>query len=360
MQTSTAAAIRESLPASQLFQSYQALMQAEPRLRARELAQRLGVSEGELLACRQGIDAWQLEPVFQDLLNSLEAVGRVMALTRNDQAVHERHGIYSNVSFSGEGRMGLVLNPDIDLRLFMQQWYCVFAVIENDRHSLQFFSQQGVAVHKVYRTEETDGAAWEQLVEQFRLPEPQPLTFTAATTATLADQLPEAFDVDRFRLDWAALRDVHEYHALLRKHRLSRTQALQQIGDDWAWHLPTAAAQQALTLASQRQCEVMVFVGNGGCIQIHSGPVSKLLETGPWFNVLDPDFNLHLRVDQIADIWAIERPSTDGIITSIECFNAAGESIMTLFGKRKPGQPELTLWRDLVAQVKQSQHAVVA
>ena len=47
----------------------------------------------------------------------------------------------------------------------------------------------------------------------------------------------------------------------------------------------------------------MVFVGNRGCIQIHSGTVTKLVEAGPWFNVFDSQFNLHLREDKIAEIW---------------------------------------------------------
>jgi hypothetical protein len=42
---------------------------------------------------------------------------------------------------------------------------------------------------------------------------------------------------------------------------------------------------------------VMIFVGNMGCIQIHGGPVEKIVPMGPWINVMDPRFNLHLRAD---------------------------------------------------------------
>lgn len=337
-----------------LFAAYQTLRAKEPNLRARELATRLGVSEGDLLACRQGQDSWLLRPQFQTLLESLEPLGEVLAITRNDEAVHERRGIYRNPSFSGDGRMGLVVTPDIDLRLFMTHWHCVFAVTEGERESLQFFDNQGTALHKIYRTDETDAGAWAQLIARFRLPADSEVLFDPILLKSAGAASPATdFDLTQFRRDWAALTDVHQYHAMLRKYGLSRTQALREIGEEWAWALAPGAVRQALQRAATDQCEIMVFVGNRGCIQIHTGPVTRLLTTGPWFNVLDPSFNLHLREDQIAEAWAITRPSADGVVTSIEAFNAAGDSILTLFGKRKPGIPELQQWREIVLCAEQ-------
>lgn len=73
----------------------------------------------------------------------------------------------------------------------------------------------------------------------------------------------------------------------------------------------------------------------------------KLRWVGDWFNVLDADFNLHLNMPAVAQLWRVRRPSTDGIITSWEAFSAEGELIVQLFGLRKPGQSELVGWRTL-------------
>jgi putative hemin transport protein len=89
----------------------------------------------------------------------------------------------------------------------------------------------------------------------------------------------------------------------------------------------------------------MVFVGNHGCIQIHTGPVKTLRAMGPWFNVLDPGFNLHLREDRIVSAWVVRKPTSDGVVTSLELFDAEDELIATLFGKRKPGEAERGEWR---------------
>jgi putative hemin transport protein len=93
---------------------------------------------------------------------------------------------------------------------------------------------------------------------------------------------------------------------------------------------------------------VMVFGGNPGGIQIHTGPVAKVVVMGPWLNVLDPGFNLHLREDHIASAWLVRKPTSDGLVTSLELFDAAGDTIAMLFGERKPGHAELCAWRELV------------
>ncbi|MCY1358542.1 Hemin transport protein HemS [compost metagenome] len=91
----------------------------------------------------------------------------------------------------------------------------------------------------------------------------------------------------------------------------------------------------------------MVFVGNQHCIQIHSGPVKNLRWLDTWFNVLDPEFNLHLKTPGITELWRVRKPSSDGVITSWEAFDADGELVVQLFGARKPGIPEREDWRQL-------------
>ena len=91
----------------------------------------------------------------------------------------------------------------------------------------------------------------------------------------------------------------------------------------------------------------MVFVGNPGMLQIHSGPIQKVMSVGDWINVMDPRFNLHLRSDSVAKAWLVRKPTVDGIVTSVELFNANGEAIAMFFGERKPGKPELSTWRAL-------------
>jgi putative hemin transport protein len=67
--------------------------------------------------------------------------------------------------------------------------------------------------------------------------------------------------------------------------------------------------------------------------------------------VLDADFNLHLREDHVASAWVVRKPTSDGLVSSLELFDAAGEPIAMFFGERKPGRPELCAWRELLEGV---------
>lgn len=335
---------------SDLASRWQDFRAANPKVRIRDAAASLGASEGALVATGCGTTATRLRPEFAAVLAAVPALGQVMALTRNDACVHERHGRYLDVSVNGG--MGLVLGPDIDLRLFLTRWAHGFAVDEAGRRSLQFFDASGDAIHKVYITDKSDAAAYDDLVARFASTD-QSSGFAAKPRESVAAPRPDdAIDAAAMRADWLALRDTHDFFALLRRHGAARTQALRLAGPGLARPLNISAGCTALEAAAASGVEIMLFVGNKGCIQIHTGPVKSLKVAGPWINVLDPDFNLHLREAAIVSAWLVRKPTDDGIVTSLELFGADGEMIAQLFGARKPGKPELPAWRELAAQLE--------
>ncbi len=337
--------------ANDLYLAWQVLRTEQPRLRTRDAAERLAVSEAELIASRLGVDTQRLRPEWSALLPALGELGYVMALTRNEHCVHERKGFYREVTVTPNGQMGLVVSADIDLRLFLGGWASVFAIAEatskGTQRSIQVFDRQGVAVHKVFLTEDSELNAWAPLVERFRALEQsaeldlQPLPARVVPTA---DGL---IDANSLRVGWSTLKDTHHFFALLKQHGATRTQALRLAGSEWAEPLAPAELSKLMEAAGQAQVPLMVFVGNRHCIQIHSGPVRNLRWMDSWFNVLDPEFNLHLKSLSVAELWRVRKPSTDGVITSWEAFDADGELILQLFGARKPGIPEREDWRAL-------------
>ncbi|MEC5398547.1 hemin-degrading factor [Uliginosibacterium sp. H1] len=329
---------------SALRARHDALVAVEPKLRIRDRAARLGVSEAELLAAGCGVQAVSLGTDLQAVFRELGSLGEVMALSRNDWCVHERHGAYTGIEADG-GPMGIVLGPDIDLRLFFGAWRYVFAVTENERHSLQFFDKSGTAIHKVYRSADTDGAAWDALVARFASQAPVEVAPEAFAPSQDAAQ-PQ--DSAALRAHWLGLQDTHDFFAMLRKFKVTRVGALQSAGRDLAQAVPAGAVESMLQAAAQQALPIMCFVANRGIVQIHTGTVERLVRTGPWFNVLDPKFNLHLDTTAIASCWVVNKPTRDGWVTSLEAFAANGEMIVQFFGERKPGKAELPAWRALL------------
>uniref|UniRef100_UPI0011F1CCED hemin-degrading factor n=1 Tax=Siccirubricoccus phaeus TaxID=2595053 RepID=UPI0011F1CCED len=340
-----------------LAERYVELRRSLPQLRARDAAQRLGATEAALVGSGVTGPATPLRPDWAALIVACRSLGPVMALTRNEHAVHERHGRFEEIS-SGPGHI-LVLGPDIDLRLFPGGWAHAFAV-GGPRPSLQIFDKAGEAAHKIFALEgRTDLRAWDALVASFAAPALPPPPERATPRA--APEAEGAVDAAALRTDWLALRDTHDFVKLLRQHRASRRQALALAGDDLSRPLdPAAAGRATLTLAAEQQVPIMVFVGNRSAIQIHTGLIRRLLpSSGGWFNVLDPDFNLHLREAGVASAWRVVKPTEDGAVTSIELLDAAGGVLAQLFGARKPGQKEREDWRAIAAEVAE-RHAATA
>ena len=325
------------------------LKAAEPRLRPRDGASRLGVSEAELVASRCGDGVIRLDGPWLELVRELPSLGTVMALTRNESVVHEKVGRYGNISVFEN--TGLVLNEAIDLRIFFDHWNAGFAVAEEtrsgSRRSLQFFDSHGSAVHKIYVRAGSDVEAFEGLVRSHRHADQSPRQ-AVLPAAGVSVPRPDA-DIDRtaLRRRWRALEDPHDFQAMLEDLGAARVQALRLAGEGCARRVGNCSFQRALEEAASIRMGVMIFAGNPGVIQIHTGPVQRLRRTGPWYNVLDPDFSLHLRTDRIASSWVVRKPSEDGIVTSLEIYDAEDRQIAWLFGERKPGKAEQLRWREI-------------
>ncbi|WP_294208793.1 ChuX/HutX family heme-like substrate-binding protein [uncultured Chryseobacterium sp.] len=333
-----------------LKEKWEALKAENPHMRIRNAAAQLGVSEAELLATNIGEGVTVLKPEFQSILTDAEQLGKVMALTRNDECVHERKGIYQNPDFSSPHAQ-LFVGEDIDLRIFLNHWKLAFAVVEGDKKSLQFFGKDGLALHKIYLTKDSSEEAFDTLVAQYKADD-QTLNFECEKVAAKApEKSDEEIDVEGFQKAWKDLKDTHDFFMMTRKYGVSRTQALRLAPEGFARKIENARVVNVLEDASEKNLPIMIFVGNRGIIQIHTGLVKKTLWHQQWFNVMDPDFNLHLDVTKIAEAWIVKKPTEDGEVTAIEVFNKQGDFIVQFFGKRKPGIPELQEWKDLVADL---------
>jgi len=334
---------------------WDALKQEQPHLRIRNAAQKLGVSEMELLATNIGSNVTRLRPEFKEMLAEIESLGKVMALTRNEECVHERKGIYANADFSNP-HAGLFVNEDIDLRIFLSHWKKVFSVIEENARgtsrSIQFFGKDGEAIHKIFLTADSNVEAFEALVEKYKSEDQQPFETSEAYELNLDEKPDNEIDVEGFKQAWLELKDTHDFFMMMRKFGVSRTQALRLAPSDF--HAKQISKDGIVTMleeVAKEKTPIMVFVGNKGNIQIHTGRVRKTMWHQEWYNIMDPDFNLHLDMSKIAQTWVVRKPTEDGVVTAIEVFNEMGDIIVQFFGKRKPGIPELDIWRETVEKL---------
>lgn len=340
------------------FEQLRRMRADNPKMRERDLAQQCGVSEAELVAAFCGQSAKRISTDFSVLFPGLEAVGEVLALTRNDSAVHEKVGVYDRYI---KGRnASLMLGAHIDMRMFPSAWVHGFAVEKDTgsgvKKSLQFFDGHGEAVHKIHAREATNMEAWDELVARLALEDQTPgllaevVPFEQPARPAL-NKAPQS----ELRQRWEAMTDPHQFVGILKDLDLHRLNAFHLAGDAYAWTLDRSAVTALLHHAANDGLPIMCFVFNRGCIQIHSGPVTNIVAKGPWINVMDEGFHMHLRTDRIAEVWGVRKPVAEGHVTSVEVFDRDGVQIMQFFGVRGEGKKEREDWRELVEKLPRLQ-----
>ncbi|MBE0398730.1 heme degradation protein [Halomonas sp. FME1] len=337
-----------------ILEAFDAARAAQPRLPAIDIAERLSISEGELQAARLGRDVWTLPLAPKDLASRLPLLGRVKALTRSRLAVLEQTGDYPDLD--GGPQTGLLLDPGgLDLRLLYSHWHWACLIrdpmpTENEqgqwRWSLQIFNQHGCAIHKSFALENPLPRPWGALAALGTLDTP---AFTQSVPR-LKRALPEA---PTLASEWAAMRDVHQFFALLQRHRLERIEANQLMEGHYTRALPANILENLFHQASQYALPLMLFVASPGCVQIRTGTLPTPQRARGWLNLFGDSFTLHLDDTAIDQVWQVSKPNRDGGVTSIEAFDAQGALVLQIYAERREGNPESSAWRQLLNELNQ-------
>jgi len=325
-----------------------------PQPRDRDFAEALGISEAALVAayCGQGVTRIDAHPDV--VMGAAQDLGEVMALTRNASCVHEKVGVYDN--YHPGNHAAMILTEDIDLRIFPSHWQHAF-LVERDsdtgtRRSLQVFDAAGDAVHKIFLRDGSDHDAFARMTQTLasdnQSPEGQFAHRLPAEPAKIAED-----KIDILRKEWQRMTDTHQFLRLVSKLKMNRLGAYRAAGLPFARKLTPEAVDALLSNLQSAGTEVMLFVGNSGCIQIHTGALYTLKPMGPWQNVMDPGFNLHLRRDEVAEVWAVDKPTQRGTATSVEAFDAYGALIFQVFGVPKEGRDSRPAFRAIVEELQE-------
>ncbi|MGB0522607.1 MAG: hemin-degrading factor [Flammeovirgaceae bacterium] len=341
-------------------QAWETIKQERPHIRIREAAGLLNISEAQLLATGIGPDCIRLEGDWAKFVQRWKELGYVMSLTRNEGCVLEHKGTFDEINFFGGGshRMGTVIGP-IETRIFLKSWQVAFAVRQEMKgrtlESIQVFDKAGEAITKIYLQRKSNRDAYLQLIEDFKSENQTP------EQAICLPETPEYnknIDKEAFLSDWEQLKDTHSFFPMLRKHKAARLHAVQLAEGVFTQRIQLDAIQGLLEDAAKLEMPIMIFAGNRGNLQIHQDRVNKIvyMERGEnpvnqWLNVLDPTFNMHLRMDLLETAWVVQKPTSDGLVTSIELFDKEGTLIVQFFGLRKPGEPQRQDWEALVEEL---------
>ncbi|MFZ4863302.1 heme ABC transporter ATP-binding protein [Sphingobacterium sp. Mn56C] len=331
-----------------LLQRYKSLKHNLPHLKIHDIALALEISEAEtwLLDTEKLVTPMAID--FERLFPFLPLLGTVRVRTKNKSCIHTKYGIFPEVK--GHENVHLFLGDRIDLRFFTKQWHVAFLVEEKTERSILIFDKFGQEIHAIeLLMQGSDFEVFEQLKKEFGSVEKG--TFSFAKEEAKTPRAP-TFDSETqqkvFQQDWEALHDTHAFQALINSYNLSRIQALHAADIRRAQKCDLFAFKDILRNCVNQKLPIMIFVYNSGAIQIHTGVIENIIDQGHKYIIKDEDFTFELSAECISSVWVVSKPTTDGDVHSIELFDRDNNLVVQLFGKRKPGEPELQQWEALV------------
>jgi putative hemin transport protein len=283
----------------------------------------------------------RLKGPFSALLYRIGEIGAVTILSGNESAIQERTEVYDHAG--GES-------------ISCRQWKYGFAVNDKSeegrlQRGLHFFDGDGNSTHKIMLHESSMVDAYHAIVRDFAAAEQAPVLDIFRSRPLTANDGVNRIDVNRLRADWARVNRTEDFLASQIEFDHLRLHKLRLAGKAFAHQVANDSVRVLLQKMADLGGTVMALVGNAGIVQSYQGRVKQILRSDAWLNIVSHDYRLRLREDHIDSVWVAKKPTTDGIVTSLELFNRQGISIARFFSCTEPGRPEPKEWRDSIMRL---------
>lgn len=298
--------------------------------------------------------ATRLQAEFAPLLQRLAELGNLTEVTRNSSALLEKDNVSGALYVKNE--IEFAPAEAMHLRIFYPQWEHGYALEEHDacsdskQHSFQFFDRYGSMLHKIVLRESDDIAAFKQLVSEHAAADqsaPLQLVHAGDDHADTGKQI----DIDALRADWAHTHNHNDFVQRQEAFDQQRLRKLRLAGKAFAYQVANDSARVILQRMTEFGTSIMAQVGNAGIVQAYYGKIKNIRIKDSRLKIMNSGFRMLLREDHIDSVWVAKKPTTDGIITSLELFNRQGMHIASFLSKKDNGQPEPREWRDSIMRL---------
>jgi len=301
--------------------------------------------------------ATRLHGEFAPLMQRLATLGDLTEVTRNSSALLEKDNVSGTLYVNNE--IELAPAEAMHLRIFYPQWEHGYALEEHDacsggkRHSLQFFDRYGSMMHKIVLGENGDIASFRQLVSDHAAAEQLAphLVHPLHSDDESEDHGLRQIDVDALRAEWAHTHNHDDFIQRQEAFDQQRLRKLRLAGKAFAYQVANDSARVILQRMTEFGTSIMAQVGNAGIVQAYYGKIKNIRVKDSRLKIMNAGFRMQLREDHIDSVWVAKKPTTDGIITSLELFNRQGTHIASFLSKKSNGQPEPREWREAIMRL---------
>ena len=246
------------------------------RVRIRDAARELQTTEAELLSTEIDDNTYYLSiDNFQKFIEQVLSVDKLMFLIRSDIAVHEVTVDSCNMQLKNncilDSDNSIIL--DFDRNLFKHVFYQIKNHANKNLRSFQIFDSNGNASLKIY-LKGKDESKFDNIGLKYKINynyEIPPVTHLNHKIANYhSDKKVNFYFTDYIERD-------------SRNQKKIKKESLRMI----------------LNSASDNKTPIQIHGIGPGSVQYYKGRIKNIVDYGPWINVIDRTFNLHLLEDKL-------------------------------------------------------------
>lgn len=226
-----------------------------PKAYLRSVASELGSNEASLIVFEEECVFLDLSKGLLSLLNEVKALGQLTAITRNDFAVSE---FTSEIAAIEErGKVIIVHMSNAKIEMSATQVVLGLLVIKESRNSVQFYDKYGDSAVKFFIKD-----------DQANITALSRAEYSHSSHGSFEDRIVRPFEISS-----EVKKQVGLVRALIERH-------------------------------ADVEKEIRIVVANHAVVQSFTGQIHKVVDARGWFNILDADYNLHLKDEEIEEVYA--------------------------------------------------------
>ncbi|OHV09989.1 hypothetical protein [Kushneria phosphatilytica] len=312
-----------------LFEAFEEARLRAPQLDSQQLAELLGISEGELQAARLGHGVRSLCLTACDLAMMLPRLGPLEIVTEAHHASLSSRIEHCRIDV-GARHAHLAQGNTLAIEMLLPGWY--WACLSHERRPgeedtapcVQIFNRFGQAIHRLYALQPAH-PAWRAL--RF---------YTSRITPGFTrciDLFHQATPPSQSSLieQWQHLRNELDLRQLLRRHRLRRIDANRAVAGHFSQRINTNRFIMAMASTCHDSRLTRLRMCHTGLLHQHCDRFTFLSPgANQWLQLEGSTLSLSLDTLALAEAWEVIRPGASGSQTVLEAFDQQGHLMVAL------------------------------
>ena len=271
------------------------------KLRIRDISNKLNVSEAELLSLsvNDSVSFLSINDFNQFFTYLLSNIDKVMFLIRSEFVVHEKIIIpfqYKIINDSIINKKNNSLLIKFNSETFKYSFFEIKKHNNRNLKSFQFFDYYGTSVLKIYLKGKKD-VEFENLANQYKI--------------EYKYQIQKDFTSDKY------IQFKNKHSDKIPPH------------SDFKLTL-----RQLLNGIAKKSIPVNIYAFGIECMQCHSDIIKNIVDYGPWLNIMDKNFNIHVLENKIS----FSKSSIRDDNNCIDFYDINNNLVLSISGKK--GQNE--------------------